>query len=81
MSEIDNMIEALKQRRDELRVQMHLASKEAQDEWEELEEKMQDFSEKARLRETSQGLGKALSQVGEELKSGYDRIRQALKDT
>lgn len=81
MSEIENMIEALKQRRDELRVQMHLASKEAQDEWEELEEKMQDFSEKARLRETSQGLGKALSQVGEELKSGYDRIRQALKDT
>ncbi len=81
MSEIDNMIEALKQRRDELRVQMHLASKEARDEWEELEEKMQDFTEKARLRETSQGLGKALSQVGEELKSGYDRIRQALKDT
>ncbi len=81
MSEIENMIEALKQRRDELRVQMHLASKEARDEWEELEEKMQDFTEKARLRETSQGLGKALSQVGEELKSGYDRIRQALKDT
>ncbi len=81
MSEIDDMINALKQKRDELRVQMHLASKEAQDEWEELEEKMQDFTAKAQLRETSQGLGKALGQVGEELKAGYDRIRRAIKES
>lgn len=80
MSEIDEMIQSLKQKRDELRLQMHLASKEARDEWDELEEKMQDFTSRARLRETSQGLGKALGQVGEELKSGYDRILRAIKD-
>jgi SMC interacting uncharacterized protein involved in chromosome segregation len=87
MSDLDEVLEQLKQKRDELRVQMHLASKEVQDEWEDLEKKMNDFSEKAKkfakdaeLKETGSGLGSALGQVGNELKAGYDRIRKALKD-
>lgn len=80
MDEIDDLVGQLKQKRDELRVQMHLASKEVQDEWEELEGKMQDFTAKARLRKTGEGLGKALGQVGQELKLGYERIRDAIKD-
>ena len=87
MSDLDDILEQLKQKRDELRVQMHLASKEIQDEWQELEEKMEDFSAKARkfsedaeLKETGKGLGSALGQVGHEIKAGYDRIRNALKD-
>jgi uncharacterized protein YrzB (UPF0473 family) len=44
MSEFDDLIADLKQKRDELRLKIHLASKEAQDEWDELEEKMQEFS-------------------------------------
>ena len=44
MADLDDIIEDLKQKRDELRVQIHLASKEVKDEWEELEEKMNDFS-------------------------------------
>ena len=48
MTDFDDMIDELKQKRDELRVQMHLASKEVKDEWNELEEKMEDFSGKAK---------------------------------
>ena len=87
MTDLDDIIEDLKQKRDELRVQIHLASKEAKDECEELEEKMEDFSGKARqfaddamLKETGEGIGDALSQLGSELKRGYDRIREALRD-
>lgn len=85
MSELDDLIAELKQKRDELRVQINLASKEVKDEWEELEEKMEHFSDKAKefasdaqLKETGEGLGKALGQLGHELKLGYERIRGAV---
>jgi hypothetical protein len=87
MSEFDDLVQDLKQKRDELRVKMNLASKEIRDEWEELEEKMEEFSEKARqmagdagLRETGAGVGKALGQLGQEIRLGYERIRDAVKD-
>ena len=80
MSDFDDLVADLKQKRDELRVQIHLASKEAQDEWQELEEKMQDFSEKAELGKTGEGLGEALGKLGSELKLGYQRIRDAIKE-
>ena len=81
MSDLDDMLEQLKQKRDELRVQMHLASKEVQEEWEELEGKMEHFTATARLGQTGEGVGKALGQLGHELKQGYDRVREAIKDT
>jgi hypothetical protein len=80
MSDFDDILEQLKQRRDELRVQMHLASKEIKEDWDELEEKMEDFSKRAKLGDTGSGVGDALVQVGRELKKGYERIRDALKD-
>ena len=87
MTDFDDLLEELRQKRDELRVQLHLASREAKDEWEELEEKMDEFSGKAKqlageagLRETGQGLGKALGQLGNEIKLGYERIRKAVRE-
>ena len=80
MGDFEDLVADLKQKRDELRLKIHLASKEAQDEWEELEEKMQDFSSKADLGKTGEGLGEALGKLGEELKLGYKRIRSAIKE-
>ena len=86
MADFDEMLEELKQKRDELRVQIHLASKEVKEEWEELEEKMEEFSDKAKkfaedakLKETGSSLGDALGGLGQEIKLGYQRIRDALK--
>ena len=85
MSEFDELVEELKQKRDEAKVRLHLASKEIEDEWAELEKKMDSFSSKvrqfskdAKLKETGSDLGDAIAQVGKELKSGYERIRAAL---
>ena len=87
MTDLETLLEELKQKRDELRVRMHLASKEIKDEWEELEEKMEEFSGKAKqfadeakLKETGEGLGEALGKVGQELKLGYERLKKAMKD-
>lgn len=87
MTDLNDLLEELKQKRDELRVRMHLASKEIKEEWEELEEKMEDFSGKAKqfandakLKETGEGLGDALGKVGHELKLGYERLKKAMQD-
>ena len=80
MSDFDDILEDLKQKRDELRVQIHLASKDAQDEWEELEQKMKAFSERAQLERTSEDVGDALGNLGDEIKVGYQRLWKAIKD-
>ncbi len=80
MSDFDDLMEELKQKRDELRVQIHLASKDAQDEWQELEDKMKAFSERAQLERTSEGVGDALGNLGHEIKAGYQRLWKAIKD-
>ncbi len=79
MADIDDILEDLKQRRDELRVQVNLASKDLQDEWEELEGKMKEFSERAQIEATAEGIGDALGGLGHELKLGYERLRDAIK--
>jgi hypothetical protein len=79
MSELDNLVSNLKQIRDELKLQIHLAKKDAQDEWEDLEDKMEDLVEKAGLGETGEGVKGAVEELGEELKLGYERIREAIK--
>ena len=81
MSEYDDMMAQLKQRRDELRLQMHLASKEMRDEWKELEEKMESFSQEAKLSETGAGVSHAMGQLGQELKQGYERIWKAMTNS
>jgi hypothetical protein len=61
-----------------LRLQIHLGSKEAQEEWQELETKWNEFLGKAGLDESAKGVRGALEQLGRELKTGYDRLRKAL---
>ena len=87
MSDLDDLVEDLKQKRGEVRVQINLASREIKDEWKDLEKKMDEFTGKisqfagdAQLKETGEGLGQALGEVGKELKRGYERIRDAIKE-
>ena len=78
MSHIDSLIEELKQVRDELRLQIHLGSKELQDEWAKLEPKWDEFIKDADLEESAERLGAATRSLGEELKQAYERVRSAL---
>jgi hypothetical protein len=73
----------LKQLRDEIELQMHLASAGAREEFTELEKKLDHF--RARLEvigkatgEAAEDVGDAVGLLGEEIKRGYQKIRSLL---
>lgn len=75
----------LKQKREELALQIKLGSMEAREEWDKLEHKMKDmdrhwhqFQVEAGLGDSAEKIGSAMKALGTELKSGYDRLKEAL---
>lgn len=82
---IDERLEDLKRKRDELRVQIHLAKAEARDEWDKAEDKWKRFESQAkRLRDRAdEQVGKvreAVKILAEELEDAYGRIRVLVKE-
>ena len=78
MADMEKMIAELKQKRDELALQIHLGSKEAQEEWEALEKKWEKFAAEAQLEGSAENVGAAAGMLGDELKSAYERIKKAI---
>ncbi|MEP3301895.1 MAG: hypothetical protein ABJN75_03810 [Hoeflea sp.] len=78
MSDIKKMTEDLKQNYDEIKLKVHLGSKEAQDEWTELQERWHHFESQANLKKSKEDLGDAFEILGAELKDAFGRIRKAL---
>jgi len=78
------LMSVLKQQRDELKLKAHLFGKELQDEWDTLEEKYRqmrvDYEKPLQdaVVETGDEVWKSLKQVGEEIRSGFERIRRAI---
>jgi hypothetical protein len=75
----------LKQERDELRLQIHLASKDAKDEYERLAGKVDELTEqyepvKNAVEETSENVVSALGLAAGELKTGLQRIRGSISE-
>ena len=78
--DLDAIVEDLKQARDEVRVQMHLAKADARDEFERLEHEWEHV--RAKLGVIGDEAGKAAVEVGsalrlavDELRNGYERVR------
>ena len=81
--ELKQMWEDLKTRRDELRVQAHLAKAEAKDLWEDLEKKWNEFEPKAKqvagaTADASKDVAMAAKELGKEILAGYERIKKSL---
>jgi SMC interacting uncharacterized protein involved in chromosome segregation len=84
-AKLDELIEELKQGRDELKVRMHLAKAEATDLWHETEHKWQHL--RSQLDKIDNGAGDAAKDVGaaailaaEEIKKAYERLRRYIKE-
>lgn len=82
--ELKKLSEKIKQYRDEARVQLHLAKEDVKDEWDDLEQERERF--RSRLEEIlhdSEDASKEARQtaykLGEDLKNGYQGIRNKLK--
>lgn len=78
MATIDDLLQDLKTLRDELELKIHLGSRDAQEEWHRLEERWNEFSAKARVDESAEGISSALRLLKDELVRGYERVRKAL---
>jgi predicted enzyme related to lactoylglutathione lyase len=77
MSTLEQVKADLARLRDEAKVQAHLGGMEARQEWEELEEKWHRFVAEADLQSSAQSIAKAVGNVGQELRSAYQRLARA----
>ena len=80
---LGDLIESLKQQRDELGLQMHLGKAEAKEEWERVQEKLDKLSDdfepiKDAVGQSTDGLLASLGLVADEIKESFRRIRKAL---
>jgi hypothetical protein len=80
---IHELISGLKQQRDELAVRMHLAGAEAKQEWNRLDDTVNQLTHrfdplKHAVGETTDDLWVSLKLLGEELQQGFERIRKSL---
>jgi hypothetical protein len=78
--EINELIADLKQVRDELKVQLHLAKEDIKDDWDQVEGNLEKLEAKARhigdaTKEASEDVGEAAKLLAEEVKNGFDKIR------
>jgi len=81
--DFDELASALKQQRDEIEVQIHLASMEAKDEWQKGEKEWGEFVDALGVisddtKEASSELINATKIIGDELKETYKRISDRL---
>ncbi len=76
MVDVSKMIADLQQRRDELKLQLHLASKDAEDEWEELMAEWDKFLSKAEFDKSAEEVGESARQLGLRMKAAYDSMKR-----
>ncbi len=82
--QLKSLSEKIRQYRDEARVQLHLAKEDVRDEWDDLEKDMERFRNKMDsilhdADDASQEAKQTLQKLGEDLKTGYQNIREKLK--
>lgn len=78
MADFSNLVEDLKRTRDEIKLKIHLGSKDVQDEWNQLEKRWSSFEGKAELDRSAKDVGDAVKILADELKDAFQRIRKAL---
>ena len=78
MADLGDIIADLKQKRDELRLQLHLGTKEAEDEWEELMGQWDKFLTVSQFEKSGDEIGEAARELGLKMKDAYDRMKKAL---
>ncbi|BAW79548.1 hypothetical conserved protein [Candidatus Nitrosoglobus terrae] len=80
---LQEFLDYLEQQRDELRVQIHLGKLEAQEEWEQIEEKWEKLKPTLNaIRDesiaSSKNIFTSLTLAAEEIESGYKRVKKLL---
>lgn len=77
MTDLADLLADMKQKRDELRLQLHLGTKEAEREWEELMVQWDRFLTVSQFEKSSDEIGEAARELGLKMKDAYDRMKKA----
>lgn len=82
--ELKKLSDSIRQNRDEIRVQLHLARADVKDEWDDLDAEWKRFLNKLdAVSHDAEGVTDEARQttkkLGHDLKEGYERIRKRLK--
>ena len=80
---IEELISDLKQQRDEIRVKLHLGGQELKDEWEKLDDQLNQFNHRFdplrdAVGETAEDVWDSFRLVGGQIKERFNRIRNSL---
>lgn len=68
----------LERARDEIKLKIHLGSKDLQTEWQGVEERWRKFEAQAKLEQSAKDVGDAVKILAAELGEAFDRIRKAI---
>lgn len=82
--ELKKLSDSIRQNRDEIRVQLHLARADVKDEWDDLDAEWKRFLNKVEAvsrdaQDVSDEARETTRKLGHDLKEGYERIRDRLK--
>ena len=83
---LNELIDSLKRERDELKLQMHLAGMDAKDEYQRLSDKFEELTRQYEpvgkaVDETAGNVISALKLAGEEMLSGFHKVRKAIQNS
>ncbi len=76
MVDVSKIMSDLQQTRDEMKLQLHLASKDAEDEWEDLMAEWDKFLSKSEFEKTGEEVGESARQLGLRMKAAYDSLKK-----
>lgn len=81
--EVSEILDELKQLRDELYLQLHLAKEDVSDQWDEVEKKFQTFESQVKhvgstAKDASTEVAEAAKLLGQEIKNAFTKIRKSM---
>ena len=76
MSEKPDILADLKQKRDELRLQLHLGTKEAEAEWQQLTAEWDKFLSRTQFDKSSEEISEAARELGVRMNQAYDPVQE-----
>lgn len=76
MADLRNLMVELQQKRDEIKLQLHLGSMEVEEEWDTLVLNWDKFLSKAQFDQSAEEVGEAARELGLKMKAAYDRAKK-----
>lgn len=78
MVNLKDMMAELQQKRDEIKLKLHLGSMEAEEEWDEMVGEWDKFLSTSQFDKTAEEVGEAARELGLKMKTAYDKARKAI---